>query len=93
MIYGSRHLNDNGPVFGLNVFDLVGAMGVLVGAAKILEGTNFEFLSLPLAGGVLVALIPIRLRTGRKIIRDKIRYALLRCGVNHGRLHGFQRLP
>jgi hypothetical protein len=34
MVQGSRLLNDNGGVLGLNTLDLIGAVGVLVAAAE-----------------------------------------------------------
>jgi hypothetical protein len=85
MIRGSRLLNDNGTVLGLNVFDLIGAIVVLVLFAHLLGGTSLEFLALPVAALALIALIPIRLKYRRKIIRDFCRFWLNRI-FNKGRI-------
>jgi hypothetical protein len=75
---GSHLLNDNGPVLGLNVYDLGFAVGVLIVFSEILAPLGLGVLGLPAAGAVLVGLIPVRLRMRRKIIRDTIRSRLMK---------------
>ncbi|MGK5087910.1 hypothetical protein WDW86_10160 [Bdellovibrionota bacterium FG-2] len=76
MIYGARNLNDNGSVLGLNIFDLIGAVGVMVVTSEMLRPLRLEFLSV-LAGAVsLAVLIPIRMKYRRKIIRDTMLFFL-----------------
>jgi hypothetical protein len=72
-VQGSRLLNDNGSVIGLNVGDLIGALGVLVMAAELLRPLGLDVAAVPLAVLSLVALVPVRLKYRRKIVRD---YAL-----------------
>jgi hypothetical protein len=82
MVQGSRLLNDNGSVIGLNVFDLIGAVGVLVLTGEGLRPIGLEALAVPAAVACLTALIPIRLKYRRKIVRDTLLY-ILRTGVLH----------
>jgi hypothetical protein len=86
MIRGSRLLNDNGPVLGLNAYDLMGAIVLLVTLAQLLAGTGLEFVALPVAAIVLIAMIPLRLRRRRGILRDTIRFWCRRT-VGRGRIH------
>ncbi len=72
MTYGSRVLNDNGSVLGLNIYDLIGSVTVLVITSELFRPVGLEFLSVVIAVLSLVCLIPIRLRYRRKIIRDAI---------------------
>jgi hypothetical protein len=90
MIRGSRLLNDNGPVLGLNVFDLIGAIVALILFAHLLGGTSLEFLALPVAALALIALIPLRLKHRRKIIRDFCRFWLNRI-FNKGLIRAGKR--
>ncbi|MEK6706673.1 MAG: hypothetical protein AABZ06_12885 [Bdellovibrionota bacterium] len=76
MATGARFLNDNGSLMGLNVYDLIGAVGVLIVSSEVLRPLFLEFLSIPIAVAALIALIPIRLRYRRKIIRDSIGFAI-----------------
>ena len=80
MANGARFLNDNGPVLGLNAFDLIGAMAILVVTSELLRPVHLEFLSIPAAIAALVALIPIRLRYRRRIIRDSVGFFI---GARH----------
>ena len=82
MIQGSRLLNDNGSVIGLNVFDLIGAIAVLVLAGECLRPIGLDVAAVPIAVAALVGLIPIRLKYRRKIIRDTLVHAL-HLGVLH----------
>lgn len=70
MVQGSRLLNDNGSVVGLNVADLVGGLAVLVGAGELLRPLSLEIAAVPVAVLSLVALVPVRLKYRRKILRD-----------------------
>ncbi len=70
----SRILNDGRGVFGLWMTDLAGAIFLFVLLSSLLDGTAFAILSAPIALGSLVPLIPIRLSTRRKIIRDFLIY-------------------
>jgi len=76
MINGARHLNNNGQVLGLNVFDLVGAVGVLSVASVALQPVGLDFLCIPAGVAALVAVIPVRLRYRRRIIRDSLGFYL-----------------
>ena len=78
MIQGSRLLNDNATFFGLNVYDLMASIAVLVCLSEIFDGTVFELLPLVGSIGLLVLLAPIRLRCRRKIVRDFATYYLRR---------------
>ena len=53
MALGSRLLNETGGVMGLNVYDLLGAMGVLAFSSWVLKPFGLDFLALLLAGGSL----------------------------------------
>lgn len=81
MVFGSRLLNENGNFLGLNVYDLIGAVAILIFAAEALNAFALEILAAPLACTALVSLIPIRLRFRRKIIRDTLAYLLRGKGV------------
>jgi len=74
MARGSRFLNDNGSVLGLNTMDLMGAAGVMVAASEVLKPIRLDFLAIPVAVVALTALIPVRLRHRRKIIRDTLAF-------------------
>ena len=76
IVRGSRHLNSNGGVLGLNIYDLVGAIGILILVSEGLRPIRFEILAVPVAVGSLFALIPLRLRFRRKMIRDTLLYWL-----------------
>ncbi len=83
-VYGSRLLNDNGNVLGLNAADLVSGVAVLIVSAEILKPLGIEVFSVPLACLSIVMLIPVRLRYRRKIIRDTIRAYLFPRGFKNG---------
>jgi hypothetical protein len=70
--HSSRILNENGTFFGLCTSDLVCGIVVLITASEVLRPFALDWLSLPIAGGALAALIPIRLKYRRKIIRDML---------------------
>ncbi len=80
MIQGSRLLNDNGPVLGLNVFDLMAAITLLLIGTEVLDHTAIEVASLVAPFALLGFLVPIRLRSRRRIIRDRIYYWALKLG-------------
>jgi hypothetical protein len=86
MVQGARFLNDNGHLLGLNIYDLIGAVGVLVIASELLRPVGLEFLGVPAGIGAMVALIPIRLRYRRRIIRDTIGF-LVGARIVHERKH------
>ncbi len=75
-VYGSRTLNDNGPLFGLIIYDLVGAVGVLIVTSFLFRPLGVEFFSIPATALSLFALIPIRMRYRRRIIRDSLGFWL-----------------
>jgi hypothetical protein len=68
----SRILNDNRGIFGLWMSDFAGAIVIFILLSSILDGTPFAVFSLPLAVLALVPLIPLRLSTRRKIVRDTL---------------------
>ncbi len=72
----SRILNDQRGVFGLWMTDFAGAIGVFVFLSSLLDGTRFAIAALPAAILSLALIIPLRLSTRRKIIRDTIAFAL-----------------
>lgn len=82
MAYGSRVLNDNGSVLGLNIYDLIGSVTVLVITSELLKPFGLEFLSVLVAIFSLILLIPIRLRYRRKIIRDAVRFYIGRFYIS-----------
>ena len=88
MAQGSRLLNENGSVLGLNTHDLVGAMVVLVAASWALKPLGLDVLAVPVAVGALAVLVPVRLRSRRKIIRDTLYFHL-----THGRLYVPKKHP
>ncbi|MGK5088259.1 hypothetical protein WDW86_11935 [Bdellovibrionota bacterium FG-2] len=45
MVFGARNLNDNGSVLGLNIFDLISAVGVMIAMSELLRPLRLEFLS------------------------------------------------
>jgi hypothetical protein len=72
MVYGSRTLNNNGMLLGLNVYDLIGAVAVMIVCSVVLQPLKVEFLSVPAGILALTSLIPIRLKYRRRIIRDSV---------------------
>ena len=80
MIQGSRLLNDNGPVLGLNVYDLMAAIGLLLIGTEIFDHTAIEVASLVAPFLLLGILVPIRLKYRRKTVRDRIYYWARKLG-------------
>ena len=76
MLHGARTLNQPASIFGLNAYDLIGSVGVMIVSAEILRPVGLDFLSVVLGSLSLVALIPIRLKYRRRIIRDSVLYFL-----------------
>jgi hypothetical protein len=72
----SRVLNDQRGIFGLWMSDFGAAVAVFMGGSWVLDGTRYQLLSIPAALFVLLVLIPIRLSTRRKIVRDYLRRGL-----------------
>ena len=70
MLTPSRHLNNEKTIFGLDLKDLMASLFVLSICNIILENTRLEFLSVVMSILLLVALVPIRVKYRRKIIRD-----------------------
>lgn len=71
-IHPSRLLNDTRNIFGLTMTDFASGVAVFVFTSLCLDGTGFEIASFPIALSSLVPLVPLRLTTRRKIIRDTV---------------------
>lgn len=71
-----RQLNDNRGHFGLEGIDLGVGVAVFVALSLILDGSTYAILAAPGAVCSLLCLIPVRLMTRRRILRDCAAYFL-----------------
>ncbi|GEM_PF-2176120 len=70
----ARTLNDKYGLFGLTLGDLMGCVGIFLVCSVALEDSPYGLLALPVGILSLILLVPIRLTTRRKILRDSFRY-------------------
>jgi heme exporter protein D len=69
-----RALNDRFGLFGLTLSDLLGAVCIFLICSTALEDTSYGILALPMGLLSLLCLVPIRLTTRRRILRDSALY-------------------
>lgn len=71
-----RQLNDNRGHFGLEGADLGVGVAVFVVLSLVLDGSPYAILAVPGAILSLLCLVPVRLMTRRRILRDWVAYFL-----------------
>lgn len=84
-VYPSKILNDERGVFGLYFSDFGGAVFIFIFWSVLFEKTALHLAAIPVAILALAVLIPIRLSTRRRILRDAASYFLQKRGF-HGDL-------
>lgn len=85
----SRVLNDEAYFLGLSYNDITGTgvfllMLIIIGKIVGLESMLWALI---LSIGLLFVLIPIRLKYRRKILRDSLKYALMKGVINVSKNH------
>ena len=74
----SRILNDDNLIFGLDRFDIFGIGLCYFCVQIVLKFFGIQFLTIFAVAASILALISIRLRFRRKIIRDSLSYLLVK---------------